>query len=71
MDLTRHHWGSDVPVSRPVANEELPSLVDFGGFGFGEGGLTVNATPQEIEEVFVPHFAPHHTVQELFDGREP
>ena len=52
-------WGADVPVSKPEpAADDLPILVDFGGVGMTAGGLTTTITSSDIDDVFLPPFAP-------------
>lgn len=38
-------------------------MLDFGGFGFSTGGIVVNVTADEIEEIYHPTYGPadgHH-----------
>lgn len=52
-------WMSDVPVSKPdPVNIALPVLVDFGGVGMNAAGLTTTLTQGEVEDVFMPVYAP-------------
>lgn len=64
------HWGSDGPVSRPVGQStEYPSLVEMGGFGFSENGLTFHATESEIDVFMTPHFMPPLRIEGIVDGK--
>ena len=59
MRSTARAWGSDVPVSQPEpAASVLPILVDFGGVGMTAGGVTSTVTTSDIDDVFMPMFAP-------------
>lgn len=57
MRRSNEAWASDVPISRPVAPDR-EVLVDFLGFGFTTGGMVLNATDSEIEELFMPPYMP-------------
>lgn len=50
-------WGSDVPISQPLAPDE-DVLVDFGGFGFSTRGMVHNLSDSDAEEMFTPTYAP-------------
>lgn len=53
-----NYWASDVSISMPRP-QELPVLLDLGGYAFTAGGITLNITESEVEEVFTaPFFAP-------------
>jgi len=56
--MTTMSWSSDVPISRPVVEEERVVVIDFGGFGFTTGGITNNISDVEAEAIFLPTFAP-------------
>ena len=60
LDMKRREtWASDTLISRPEPpNPEMPVLVDFEGFGFSMGGLVHNISETEIEEMFLPTYAP-------------
>lgn len=52
-------WGADTDISMPTSDDpEQPTLVPLGGFGFGAGGITFNASEADLEEYRQPHFAP-------------
>lgn len=51
------NWGSDVPISEPVPNEQ-EIKVDFEGFGFTMGGVTFVASQDELNDLFRPVFSP-------------
>ena len=61
-------WASDTPISRPEPIEMEP-LVDFGGFAFTMGGIALNVTSAEIEDIFTPPFMPEgFGVEDDFDS---
>lgn len=52
-------WGTDAPVSKPSPTpDDVPVLVDFGGFGFGADGMCHNISASDVEEAFYPTYAP-------------
>lgn len=52
-------WASDTSVSRPEpVTQALPVLVDMGGFAMTAGGLVHNITRDDIEDIFLPVYAP-------------
>lgn len=60
-------WGADTPISMPVVpKRDQPPLVDFGGFAFTAGGICHNITAGEIEDMYLPPYAPN--VAGLNDG---
>jgi hypothetical protein len=64
--MSDHHWGSDVPISRPVAPAASdPSVVNLGGIGFNENGITFHTTEEDIEASLVPFYMPRNMVEAL------
>lgn len=57
-------WSADIPISRPVVEQERSVAVDFGGFGFTTGGITHNLSEVEAEAIFLPTFAPQGFINE-------
>lgn len=57
-------WSADVPISRPVVEQQRAVVIDFGGFGFTSGGITHNISDVEAEAIFLPTFAPEGYVGE-------
>jgi hypothetical protein len=52
-------WGSDVPISMPLEPDEgNEAQRDFGGFGFGDGGLTHAMTADDRERIVTSFFGP-------------
>ena len=53
------HWAADTLISMPLPpSGDRPVLVDFGGYGFGAGGLAHNITENEREALMVPWASP-------------
>jgi hypothetical protein len=50
-------WGSDVPISMPVAAPEAV-MVPMMGFGMTQYRLVHDVTPAELEALGVPVYAP-------------
>ena len=53
-------WGSDVPVSTPVVNPDLPVSVSvaFQGLAFTPTGLTFDLTEAALQEIYSPTYRP-------------
>lgn len=65
--MSRDDWGSDAPISRPVAIRDQSQVehVDVGGMIFGPLGLMLPATEAVIEARYTPIWRPVPQVRDM------
>lgn len=58
---TREAWSSDTVPSLPVApsdDQPIVHVFEGTGFGFTTGGICMDVSPSDLEELSTPHWAP-------------
>lgn len=58
--MERDQWASDAPVSAPLPNDRLESmmLVDLGGMVFTPGGIALPVTTALHDQRYSAHWSP-------------